>query len=151
MIRLSADVSKKVPIPDRDYSSRSYMAGIEVEMSDRSTEQELRDRLEKLYALLESSVDTQIDREETPDSRPEAPYRSPDAGSTRRIRSRDGRLATEARIKAIHAIGRNLGLVNGGLSELLRESFGVERPEDLTVRDASSMIDHLKDMQQKGA
>jgi hypothetical protein len=39
MIKLSASVSKKVPVPDVEFSSDSYSAGLDVEMSsDASTE-----------------------------------------------------------------------------------------------------------------
>ena len=32
MIKLSADLSKKVPLPNVDFSSQSYSAGMEIEV-----------------------------------------------------------------------------------------------------------------------
>ena len=51
------------------------------------------------------------------------------------------RLATAAQVKAIHAVARERGV---NLAELLRERYGVGRPEDLNLRQASQVIDQLK-------
>lgn len=36
MIKLSANLSKKVPIPGRDFSSQQYGAGLEIEVADQA-------------------------------------------------------------------------------------------------------------------
>jgi hypothetical protein len=51
------------------------------------------------------------------------------------------RPATPAQVKALYAVARSLGV---NLPELLRGRFGVGRPEDLNVRQASALIDQLK-------
>jgi hypothetical protein len=51
------------------------------------------------------------------------------------------RPATPAQVKVICAVARERGV---SLAELLRERYGVGRPKDLTVRQASEVIDHLK-------
>src|SRR5262249_15121498 len=51
------------------------------------------------------------------------------------------RPATAAQVKAIYAVARQQGV---NLAELLRERYGVGRPEDLSIRQASQVIDHLK-------
>jgi hypothetical protein len=51
------------------------------------------------------------------------------------------RLATAAQVKAIHAVARERGV---DLAGLLQAQHGVRKPEALTVRQASWVIDHLK-------
>jgi hypothetical protein len=51
------------------------------------------------------------------------------------------RPATPAQLKVIGAVARERGV---NLAELLREQYGVGQPRDLTVRQASAVIDHLK-------
>ena len=50
------------------------------------------------------------------------------------------RPATQAQIRAIHAISRRQQL---DLTTVLGEKFGCAKPEDLSLSDASSLIDDL--------
>ena len=50
-------------------------------------------------------------------------------------------LATPAQIKAIFGITKRLGL---DFHEVLRERFGLERPEDLSLKQASNLIESLQ-------
>jgi hypothetical protein len=54
---------------------------------------------------------------------------------------RNGRPASERQVKAIRAIARRHG---ADLTTILRQDHGVDRPEQLTVMQASSLIDVLK-------
>ena len=60
MIKLSANPSKKVSMPDVEFSSQQYGAAMEVEVSDAADAQEITGRLEAIYKLLEKSIDQQI-------------------------------------------------------------------------------------------
>ena len=59
-----------------------------------------------------------------------------DAGRNGPVKS-----ATASQVRAILAIARRQHADLGGL---LQDDFGVERPEDLTVSQASAFIDRLK-------
>jgi hypothetical protein len=50
-------------------------------------------------------------------------------------------MATENQIRAIHAIAERRQVE---LSPLLRSEFGVERPDELSVMNASRLIDLLQ-------
>ena len=52
MIRIVANVSKKVPIPELDFSSQNYMAGLEVEVPEGPTKSRVRERLTQVSRLL---------------------------------------------------------------------------------------------------
>jgi hypothetical protein len=51
-------------------------------------------------------------------------------------------------VKAIRGIAKRSGV---NLGSLLRERFHVERPEDLSLPAASSLIDELKQLKRNGS
>jgi hypothetical protein len=63
------------------------------------------------------------------------------AGRTAAEALRSGKPATASQLQAIRLIARQKG---AELVAILRSEYDVERPEDLTLRQASALIDHLK-------
>lgn len=55
-------------------------------------------------------------------------------------RRRPGKAATARRIRAIATIARRR---DADLDCLLRDGYGVDRPEDLSLADASTLIDRM--------
>jgi hypothetical protein len=53
----------------------------------------------------------------------------------------NGRKATASQVRAIHAIASRQGL---DLAATLHERYGIDRPEDLAISEASQLIDDLK-------
>ncbi|MCY3019408.1 MAG: hypothetical protein NTW87_10340 [Planctomycetota bacterium] len=60
MVKLSGSISRKVPIAGIEFSSQSYSAGLEVEVSDGESPEAIKTRIRDLYALLSSAIDEQI-------------------------------------------------------------------------------------------
>jgi hypothetical protein len=60
MIKLTGNVSRKVPIPGQDYSSQSFSAGMEAEVGNEATADEIRQKIKDMYQILEASVKEQI-------------------------------------------------------------------------------------------
>ena len=149
MIRLSANVSKKVPLPGVEYSSQSFSAGMEIELASNVKEDELRQRFQALYGLLERSIDEQIQQSSRGVG---AGLQAKDDGKApgrtsqhqRNGRNGNGRAATQAQIKAIYAIARDRGHSEQDLSDLLSGQFRVTMPEELSIGQASTLIDSLK-------
>ena len=56
----------------------------------------------------------------------------------------NGRKATRAQVKAIHAIARDRGVNEDDLAAHIRDSCGLGRPEELSVSEASDLVDALK-------
>jgi hypothetical protein len=145
MIKLTANLSKKVPMPDVEFSSQSYSAGIEVELASAATHGEVREELRKLYALLEEAIDQQVagiagenGRRGSAVDGKESPPSHPRQGAGRRP-------ATEAQVRAIQAIARERGHSDENLRELIASRFGPPgEPSELSVAEASSLIDTLK-------
>ena len=136
MIRLSAGLSKKLPLQGVEFSSQSASAGIEVELADGASSEQIKDKLGNLYGLLEEAIDEHLGRKEEvsgPEGKPVA------------ITARNGRRATEAQKKAIRAIASERGISAGELRRLMLEHFAVADASGLSLREASSLIDLLKE------
>lgn len=149
MIRLSASLSRKVPLPDIAFSSQQFGASMEIEVSDADRPEAIQARIRELYGLLSASIDEQLAQAQASANgqqpvdppQPRSP-RIPAAGNGNGQRSnRGGRavMATAAQKKAIVAICKDRGL---DIVEVLRDWNGdIER---LTIKDASGVIDLLK-------
>jgi len=131
MIKLTANMCKKVPIAGMNYSSQSFMAGLEVEISEHSNNADICERIREVYKLLEKSVDEQIK-----DSQPQRTRRDPQQQQSRR--------ASRAQLKAIYAITRANQIPEHEVDEMLRK-YGARKSEDLTMQQASELIGQLKE------
>lgn len=152
MIKLHACVSKKRPINGQDYSSRSFSASVEVEVAS-TDEGRIQEHLDRLYRLLDEAVERQFSESHPGNGQPvqtPTPAQAPTTGQTGNQTNHDGqqpRRLSDAQLRAIHGIARSLGLdENGGLQEFLAP-FRVDSPGQLTVREASQVIDKMKRLQ----
>ena len=134
MLKLTASLSKKLPINGIEFSSKSASAGIEVEMPSSANAEEIRCRLKQLYAALEFSVDDQLGN----------PTLNSDEGPSHPRPNGNGRKATEAQLKAIRAISEDRGVSGQQLRDLLSQEFQVDQTDELSIRQASTLIDLLK-------
>lgn len=148
MIRVSANLSKKVPIAGRDYSSQQFGGSLEVEVSDADQPEAIKGKIAKLYSLLSEAVEEQIKAATMGVSVPTnqtAPTNGKSHAPVNRVAtatqtSKRGALATAAQVRAIHAIASRNGVQLG----TVLSDYGVANPEQLTVKAASELIDKLK-------
>jgi hypothetical protein len=177
MSKLSATLSKKVPIPGLEYSSQQFSCGIETELAGETTQESIKQTLRKMYALLHEAVNAEI--RESAQHQPELPasqapardhpparrwegsprqgyrgnsqprWNSPRGGSQRRYGGGNGGnnsgRATQAQVKAIFAIAKANGIEREDLFERIREQFEADKPEELGVKEASQLIEALKE------
>lgn len=167
MIKITAHLSKKVPLEGIEYSSQQFSAGIEAEVACNADDQTIRDTLRRLYGTLEHAIDQQIGKasgEKVP-AKPAVAFAQKSSQSAprngfrsqgRRFNPTQGRNgngkgrsvgATPAQQKAIRAISHDLGI---DLADAL-SGYGVAQPGELTVKQASALIDALKGQQAHGA
>lgn len=60
MIKLTGNVNRKVPIPGKEFSSQSFGAGMEVEVGNDVSLEEVSNKFKEMYKILEKSVKEQI-------------------------------------------------------------------------------------------
>ncbi|HEY3319578.1 MAG TPA: hypothetical protein VGP72_03770 [Planctomycetota bacterium] len=173
MIKISANISKKTPIPGQDFSSQQFGAAMEIEVSDADTSEVIHARIRDLYGLLSSAVDAQIAAAQIPaaptgnagaatferrfapppvQQQTAASVRTGHATSTNGNRAngngngngnRRMTMATAAQQKAIWAIAKSLNL---DLAAVLAD-YNVAEIAQLNVKQASQVIDDLKSRQ----
>ena len=148
-MKLNVGLSRKVGEPN--YGSRGASVNLELELDNSLVEQpdRLRERIRQLYQLAKASVDEELNGvdHQPPNGSGSGidQYRMNGNGSSNgNGRSSNGhgpRQATSSQVKAIHAIaGRN----RIDVARLVQDRFSVQRPDDLSISDASTLIDELK-------
>lgn len=153
-LKLHVGVSRKVSLPD--YGSVGASLSVEVEVDSTLLERDLdgfHARVRDVYVAAHQAVDDELVRLQGPVGIPREPSNSPprpapnghaggDGPTDRPVagRSRPRRPATENQVRAIRSIASRQ---HADLDGLLRE-YGVDRPEGLSIRQASELIDALK-------
>lgn len=175
MIKISANLSKKVPLPGVEYSSQQFGAAMEIEVSDADRPEAIHGRIRDLYALLSQSVDEQIS---SASQQPTNGHQAP-AANVVPIRTQpvqNGTAPVQQRAAYTNGNGRNRiaaattnGNGNGRRSINATEAqcraifaicksqgldivsvladFNVADARDLAIKDASRLIDELKSKQ----
>ena len=161
-LRLNVGVSRKVGLPD--YGSVGASCHLELEVDAGLLERDLdafharvrdayvaahqavHDELARLHAGAQAGPPEHPRDDPRPDDRatrdrPETNGRRADASRGSGDRQPSARAATAKQVAALVALARRAG---ADLDGLLRDDYGVARPEDLTVRQASRVIDLLK-------
>ena len=60
MIKLTGNVSRKVPIPGTEYSSQSFSAGMEIEVGNDVSLEDIHRKFKEMYGVLENAVQAQL-------------------------------------------------------------------------------------------
>jgi hypothetical protein len=159
-VKLNIGLSRKVG--EANYGSRGASINLEVELDNGvlSNPVQLRERVHDLYVLARQSVDEELHRPIDAGGS-EHPHTNGNgraltnghatnghAGHTGHGNGHSnghGRIevarATQSQIRAIFAISKRQGL---DPQALISERYRVHRMEDLTIREASALIDDLK-------
>jgi hypothetical protein len=153
-LKLNVGVSKKVGLPD--YGSAGATCNLELELDTHLLESDLEgfhQRVRSAYVAAQQAVQDELSRLQSQPTSPSAETRgvAPDRSAHRNGQPvtssrptgnrRPPRPATPNQVRAIRTITRQLGT---NLAGLLREEFGAERLEDLSMSEASRVIDDLK-------
>lgn len=155
-LKLNIGLSQKVG--DSNYGSRGASVNVELEVESTLANDpgKLRDRIRQVFDLVRVSVNDELNgnghRETSPPSNGNGDHSGSNgtkngngAGNGQRQSSGNGsgksRQATVSQIRAIRAIASRL---NTNLENLLYDRFRVNRPDDLSISDASTLIDELK-------
>jgi hypothetical protein len=137
-LRTNVGVNRKVA--DNNYGSRGASVNLEIEL-DSSLIQEperLQDRIRQVFRLARQSVDEELARQIEDHGHDNS--RASASNGNGQSRS-NGRTATASQVRAIRAIASRQKL---DLAQTLQDRFGTDRPDDLSISEASALIDELK-------
>ena len=152
-LKLNVGVSRKVGLPD--YGSVGASCNLEMELDSALLERDLdgfHARVRDAFVAARQAVQDELARVQAPVelAQPASAPRAPTSGGSNgnghasagpTERSRAQKRATDKQVKAILAIARQQ---HADLDGLLQQDYGVHRPEDLSLKQASELIDMLK-------
>jgi len=148
MLKIHATWSRKCG--EANYGSRGASVSLEVEADTGLVREpdKLQAKLDYLFDLAKKSVDVQLNSEgraEQTSAGGDHDGHGDTNGNGRNgsngSRRTNGRQATASQVRAIHAIANRRRL---DLTTELRDRFGVDRPDDLGIGEASEFIDAIK-------
>jgi hypothetical protein len=147
-LKLNVGASRKVG--DDNYGSRGASVHMEVELDASliNYPDKLQERIRHLFGQVHTSLAEELGRSgngHAPSNhaaKPTAPAEPLNGGAPKNGKQNGSqRLATPAQIKALYGISKRHGM---NLHQVLRERCGLERPEDLSLKEASALIDSFK-------
>ena len=135
MLKLSASYSKKVPVEGQDFSSQSYHASVELELSDALTSAEIQTQIHETFALVRTAVENELKGKPAAVATPRrvAPAANPVSVGK----------ASNKQIKFITDLASQQGYELGALTARVRELYGVAGLYDLDKKQASALLDSL--------
>ena len=153
-LKLNIGLSKKVG--EANYGSRGASVNLELELDSAIVGEpdRLQERIRQMFHLAKQSIDEELQAPVEPalsqgnnsnngQSRHSAGQKSGQrqAANANGRRSSSPPPATASQVRALHAIANRQGL---NLEAALRDRFDIDRPDALTIAEASEMIDELK-------
>ena len=138
-VKVNIGLSKKVGLPD--YGSLGASAHVEFELDggyDNGSTESFQDAVRRAYLACRQAVEAELSIQSQVGGQHQSPATNRVANQTNPGTQTRG--ATSSQVRAIHAISNHSGI---SLAAVLSE-FNVSRPDDLSVRDASTVIDQLK-------
>ena len=146
MLKLSVGFTKKVG--EANYGSRGAAVNLEMELDGSlvGDAEKLKDRIRQLFGLAKASVEEEL--AVAPLGKPtESDAKANGNGHVNgqaqgQAQRRDKtRPATASQVRALHAIAERRQL---DLADLLTGRFGTRDPAEITITEASALIDELK-------
>lgn len=153
-LKLNVGLSRKVGEPN--YGSRGASVNLELELDSAIVGEpdRLQERIRQMFHLAKDSIDSELNAPTEPASshannptNGQSRHSAGQKSGQRQAANANGRRssspppATASQVRALHAIANRQGL---NLEAALRDRFDVDRPDALTIAEASEMIDELK-------
>jgi hypothetical protein len=147
MIKLNTSYSKKVPVEGQQFSSESFHASVEVELSDSLTADQIQEKIHSTAELLRQSVDAELGQTQQPAQERQRGAFTPrqPQGSRQQERAAEGqqRKASNKQVKFITDLAGEQKVTLQDLNAEIQERYGVQGLYDLSAQQASEMIESM--------
>ena len=149
-LKLNVGLSKKIGLPEYGSLGASVNLELELDSSAIGDPERLRQQIRHLFGQAKSSIEEELNGQQPVAQNGNGRgshtngngngHSRGDNGHGSRLPA-NGRAATNSQVRAIRAITDRRGL---DLGQLLGSRFRLQRPEELSLADASALIDELK-------
>ena len=140
MLKLSTAYMKKIPVGgDTDFTSQSFHASLELELSDSLPPEQIRAKIHDNAELLRRAVD-----DELAGAVAQQIGLQPQSSSQRQQPQGQERKASNAQIKYLTDLAAERKMPLQDLNADVQRRFGVAGIYDLTSKQASAVLDDLK-------
>lgn len=146
MIKLSTAFMKKVPVQGQEFSSQSFHASIELELSDALTPEQIGEKIHRTGEFLRNAVEKELEGAAPADSGKGA---TAFAGSGQQPQGE--RKASNKQIKYLTDLAAERKLTLQDLNTDIHRRFGVESVYDLSAKQASALLDEMNGAQRRRA
>jgi len=141
-LKLNVGLNQK--IGETNYGSRGASVNMELELESSLVGEpaKLQERIRQIFGIVRTSLAEELNGNghgATQNTNGNGHAKTDSAGSN--AVARQPRAATQSQVRAIHAIAKDQGIQ---LARLLRGPYQVDRAEDLSIKQASELIDALK-------
>jgi len=147
MIKLNTSYQKKVPVEGQQFSSESFHASMEVELSDSLTPEQIQEKIHSTAELLRQSVDAELGQTQKPEQERQRGAFTPrqPQGNRQQERAPEGqqRKASNKQVKFITDLAGEQKVTLQDLNSEIFERFGVQGLYDLSAHQASEMIESM--------
>ena len=137
MIKLNTSFSKKIPVQGQEFSSQSFHASIELELSDSLTPEQIGEKIHRTGEFLRNAVDKELDGGASAEAGKGATAftgSQPQGGE---------RKASNKQIKYLTDLAAERKLTLQDLNADIHRRFGVENVYDLSAKQASALLDEM--------
>lgn len=141
MLKLSTSYSKKVPVPDQEFSSQSYHASVELELSDALEPEQVQEKIHETFEMVRHAVETELTGNKT--ELAVVPRASTDQTAPQNGSGPVGK-ASNKQIKYLMDLATQQGYELTALNAHVRKLYGVASLYDLDKKQASKLLDSLK-------
>ncbi len=140
MLKAIVSYSKKVPVPDSDYSSQGFSLSLETEVPETDPTA-IQGRLHQTFEMVKAAVEQELAQAkgnpqptQQPDSRPnQQPPRNNGSGEK----------ASNKQIKFVTDLATQRGVSLSEINADVRRKYGVDGLYDLTRKQASELLDEM--------
>ncbi len=139
MLKAIVSYSKKIPVPDSEYSSQGYSLSLETEIPETDAPA-IQARLSRTFQLVKAQVEHELanGNGNSKAAQPPDPAPAPAGRTTAPVEK-----ASNKQIKFITDLANRQNLALSDLNGRVRRDYGVDGLYDLDKKQASALLDAL--------
>ena len=151
MLKAHISYSKKVPVDGLDFSSQGYSLTLETEIPE-SDPRQIQARVHETFEMVKATVEQELANGNgtgngNGNAQPQSPVNGSGATNGQRSTGVDAK-ASNKQIKYLTDLATQKGISLSDLNADVQRRFGVSGIYDLSRRNASALLDEIKDRRQ---